>query len=202
MIRYMAAVLRWSILSVSFALALAACSGEPDLVPNTPEKDFVQTGMDAMMAEREVTSVTPNTRSTNSWIDNPTGTTTAPLYPTYMRSPSTDCFYCWDSTGKVTRQDKSSAACARPAAGSFAEPMCVIERGEWGGRSLLQLESLLELLRTARDFGGSRARAACRCVLVVQAPTQGVARQGIVRYKSGDEAPTVGLQGRSDDLLD
>ncbi len=133
MIRYMAAVLRWSILSVSFALALAACSGEPDLVPNTPEKDFVQTGMDAMMAEREVTSVTPNTRSTNSWIDNPTGTTTAPLYPTYMRSPSTDCFYCWDSTGKVTRQDKSSAACARPAAGSFAEPMCVIERGEWGG---------------------------------------------------------------------
>ena len=67
MIRYMAAVLHWSILSASIALALAACSAERELVPNTMEKDFVQTGMDAMMADREVTSVTPNTHSTSSW---------------------------------------------------------------------------------------------------------------------------------------
>ena len=127
MISSMAAVLRWSILSVSIALALAACAGEGELVPNTMEEDFVQTSMDAMMAEREVTSVTPNTHSTNSWSNNPTGTSTAPLYPTYLRAPSTDCFYCWDSTGRITRQDDLSAACGRPIAGSFAVSLCVTE---------------------------------------------------------------------------
>ena len=127
MIRYMAAVLHSSILSASIALALAACSGERELVPNTLEEDFVQTGMDAMMADREVTSVTPNTHSTGSWIDHPTGTSTAPLYPGYLRTPSTDCFYCWDSAGKITRQDKSSAACGPPIAGSLPVPLCVTE---------------------------------------------------------------------------
>ena len=114
-------------MSVSIALALAACSGERELVPNTLEEDFVQTGMDAMMADREVTSVIPNTHSSSSWIDNPTGTSTAPLYPGYLLTPSTDCFYCWDSTGKITRQDKSSVACGRPIAGSFPVPLCVTE---------------------------------------------------------------------------
>ncbi len=127
MISYMAALLRWSFLSASIALLLAACSGERELVPNTLEKDLVQMGMDSMMVDREVTSVTPSTHSTNSWIDNPAGTSTSPLYPTYLRDPDTFCYYCWDSTGAITRQDKSSATCGASSGGA-AIPYCLVQK--------------------------------------------------------------------------
>ena len=120
----------WLLVSLFAAFAVAACSEAPQPVPNTPEEDFVQTGMDSMMADRAVANVIPSTRSTNSWSDNPTGTSTAPLYPSYLRTPSSDCFYCWDSTGKVTRQDESSAACALPAAGSLAVALCLTDSRE------------------------------------------------------------------------
>ena len=110
------------------ALALAACSGELELVPNMLEEDIVQTGVNAMMADREVTSVTRNTHSTNSWIDNPTGTSTSPLYPTYLRDPHTTCYYCWDSTGMITRQDGSSATCGASSAGAATIPACLVQK--------------------------------------------------------------------------
>ena len=128
MICYMAAVLRLSILSASIALALAACSGERELVPNTPEEADIQTSMDAMMVDREVTSVRPSTRSTNSFIDNPTGTGTSPLYPLYRRDPNTICYYCWDSTGMITRQDKSSATCGAASGGPTAVAQCLVQK--------------------------------------------------------------------------
>lgn len=124
----MAAVLRWSILSALIALAVAACSGERELVPNTLEEDLVQAGMDVMMADREITSVTPNTHSTNSWIDNPTGAGTNPLYPSYSQDPETTCYYCWDSTGLITRQDKSSAKCGGPSGGAATIPPCLVQK--------------------------------------------------------------------------
>ena len=122
----------WPILSVLTAFVLAACSGATEPVPNVWEEDGLQTAIDSMMADKGISRVAASAQSTNSWSDHPTGTSTAPLYPTYLRTPSTDCFYCWDSTGRVTRQDKSSAACARPAAGSFAVPLCVTEPREGG----------------------------------------------------------------------
>ena len=124
----MAAISRWSFLSASIALVLAACSGDRELVPNTLEENIVQTGMDTMMVDRIVTSVTPSTRSTNSWIDNPTGTGTSPLHPTYLRDPDTICYYCWDSTGMITRQDESSATCGAPSAGTATIPPCLVQK--------------------------------------------------------------------------
>ena len=126
MIRYMPVVLRLSILAASIALALAACSGERELVPNIPEEESIQTSMLSMMADREVTSVTPSTRSTNSFIDNPTGTSTSPLYPTYMRDANTTCYYCWDSTGTITRQDDSSAPCRAASSGATPGARCLV----------------------------------------------------------------------------
>ena len=126
MISYMAEVLRWSFLLASIALLIAACSGERELVSNTMEEEDVQTGMSAMMADREVTSLAPSTHSTNSWIANPTGTGTIPLYPTYLRDPDTTCYYCWNSTGMITRQDKYSATCGTSSARA-AIPHCLVQ---------------------------------------------------------------------------
>ena len=80
-------------------------------ISGTFEKESVQTAMVSMMVDREVTSVTPSTHSTNSWIDNPKGIGTSPLYPSYLRDPHTTRFYCWDSRGNVTRQHEYSEAC-------------------------------------------------------------------------------------------
>ena len=124
----MGAISRWSFLSASIALLLAACSGERELVPNTSEEDSVQAGMNSMMVDREVTSVTPSTHSTNSWIDNPTGAGTSPLYPTYLRDPDTFCYYCWDSTGTITRQDDSSASCGAPSGSAATIPLCLVQK--------------------------------------------------------------------------
>ena len=123
----------WPLVFVLIAFVVSACSEAPEPVPKVWEEDDLQTALDSMMVDKGISRVAANAQSTNSWFDNPTGTSTAPLYPTYLRTPSTECFYCWDSTGMVTRQDKSSAACVRPTAGSFAAPLCLTEPREGGG---------------------------------------------------------------------
>ncbi len=80
-------------------------------ISGTFEREIVQTAMVSMMVDREVTSVTPSTHSTNSWIDNPALTGTSPLYPTYLRVSNTTWFYYWDSSGNVARQHEYSEAC-------------------------------------------------------------------------------------------
>ena len=90
------------------------------------EKEFVETAMVAMMADKDVSTVTPSAMSTNSWANNPAGTSRSPLYPIYMREPNTACFYCWDSSGRITRQDKYSATCGEPSDGSVTTCPCLI----------------------------------------------------------------------------
>lgn len=75
------------------------------------EKDNVQTAMDAMMAFNGISSVTRSINSTNSWSDNPTGTSAVPLFPFILQDATTIYFYCWDSTGAITHQDESSTSC-------------------------------------------------------------------------------------------
>ena len=90
------------------------------------EGEYVQTAMDSMMADENVTTVTASTVSTDTWSDNPTGPAPSPLYPTYLRESNTICFYCWDSSGRVTRQDKSSATCGALSDGSVTTSPCLI----------------------------------------------------------------------------
>ncbi len=100
------------------------------------EREWVEAAMIAMMVDKEVGNVIPNTSSTNAWSENPGGTGTAPLYPTYLQETNTTCFYCWDSSGNITRQDKFSATCGAPVKGSVTIPPCAGQMGEpWVGRA-------------------------------------------------------------------
>ena len=82
------------------------------MVSMEAEKEIIQTAMDTMMAYENVTTVTPSTVWTDTWLNNPAGPGASPLYPTYLREPNTTYSYCWTSGGKITRQDESSATCA------------------------------------------------------------------------------------------
>ena len=88
------------------------------------EEANVATALLAMMVDKGVSNVTPSARSTNSWADNPAGTGTSPLYPSYLRESNTACLYCWDSSGGITSQDKSSAPCGASGDGSVATSPC------------------------------------------------------------------------------
>ena len=77
------------------------------------ESQSVQTAMDSMMADKAITAVVGLTSAENSnqvWTGLPTGTGSAPLV-NYLRADTTAFFYCYDSTGKVTRQDVAATAC-------------------------------------------------------------------------------------------
>jgi type IV pilus assembly protein PilA len=77
------------------------------------EWESVQTAMNAMMAEQSITGVTGRTssdQSVNGWATLPAGTGAATL-DSYLQAATTVYFYCYDSAGQVTRQDKVAAAC-------------------------------------------------------------------------------------------
>ena len=77
------------------------------------ESESLQTAMDSMMADKALTSVVGLTSSENSnqlWTTLPAGTGSAPL-TNYLRSDTTAFFYCYDNTGKVTRQDVAATLC-------------------------------------------------------------------------------------------
>jgi type IV pilus assembly protein PilA len=83
----------------------------------TAEKESVQTAMNAMMADKSVTTALTNLpeSGTQSWSENPTGGGAVALYGTtadtrYLQSASTVYFYCWDAAGQVTKQFKESDA--------------------------------------------------------------------------------------------
>jgi len=65
--------------------------------------------MDAMIANKGISSVTANSDSTNSWANNLTGTGADPL-SNYIPIETSNFFYCWDAAGRITRQDESSVA--------------------------------------------------------------------------------------------
>jgi len=88
-------------------------TGKGDQGAKATEEETVQTAMDSMMADKSINAVTGLTSAQNSnnvWTSLPGGTGAAAL-TTYMRNNTTVYFYCYDATGKVTRQDAAAAAC-------------------------------------------------------------------------------------------
>jgi len=80
------------------------------------EQDAVQTAMKAMMANMSIQTVSAlNTGSTASkdWAANPVpGSTGAEVLETYLQSPNTVYYYCWDISGNIKQQEKEiSTAC-------------------------------------------------------------------------------------------
>jgi type II secretory pathway pseudopilin PulG len=82
------------------------------------EKQNVQAAMDAMMADKGITQVKGRVvgvdPSANDWRTLPedfdANTDADPLF-NYLREEQTKFYYCWDSGGKVTRQDEAATTC-------------------------------------------------------------------------------------------
>ena len=88
-------------------------SGKGETGAKAAEGENVQAAIDTMLADKGITGVTGLSTADNStqvWTALPTGTGTAPL-DTYLRDDTTAYFYCYDSTGKVSRQDTVATAC-------------------------------------------------------------------------------------------
>ena len=79
------------------------------------ERDTIQTAMDALMADQRIAAVVRPTANTyqNDFTalpqfkvpDRSTGTDFLKLY---MQVDRTTYFYCWDKTGRITRQDEGA----------------------------------------------------------------------------------------------
>ena len=82
------------------------------------ETELMQTAMDAMMADQNITTVTPNDDTTgslgvNTWTAMPEGPNAAPLNG-LLRKATTRFYYCWDSKGNVYAQTKTDGMRATP----------------------------------------------------------------------------------------
>ena len=74
------------------------------------ETELVQTAMNAMMADQNITTVSPNDDTTgslgvNTWTNLPIGPDAAAL-DGYLINTTTKYYFCWDSKGKVYAQNK------------------------------------------------------------------------------------------------
>jgi len=67
------------------------------------ELSTVQTGMDAMLAKNNITTVAAQGTATNTFSALPTGAGTEPLNPNYFRQTTTKGTYTWTASGLVTQ---------------------------------------------------------------------------------------------------
>ena len=72
------------------------------------ERETVQTAMNAMMAEQDITTVTGvinPAAATNAWTALPAGAGSAVLFGSagnrYLKTGTTDYYYCWTAGGEV-----------------------------------------------------------------------------------------------------
>ena len=75
------------------------------------ERESVQTAMNAMMAEQDISTVNDHTSGGgyNTWTAEPTGAGSVPLSG-YLQKDTTTYYYCWDTTGLITSQGGGSVA--------------------------------------------------------------------------------------------
>ncbi|MBI2867033.1 MAG: prepilin-type N-terminal cleavage/methylation domain-containing protein [Chloroflexi bacterium] len=103
---------------VGIIVALAAVSfvsvtqfaGRGEQGAQAAELDNVQAAFDAMMADVGITTVTANAAPSNSTNSFALVPTEGPLAG-YLRTDPTTRFYCWDTSGKITLQSDTAAAC-------------------------------------------------------------------------------------------
>lgn len=89
-------------------ITITKSSSKGDQSARSSEISKVQAAMDAMMDENGITTLsgTVPTTSVNSWVSNP-GTGATALNG-YLRADTTKYFYCYNSRGRITRQDAVS----------------------------------------------------------------------------------------------
>lgn len=93
------------ILGVLAAVGIPAYTqffGAGKLEAHATEKVTVQAAMDAMMAHKQILTVaTQAAPGVRDFTAAPTGNV---LYPDYMRTPITLCFYSWNASGLVKQE--------------------------------------------------------------------------------------------------
>ena len=82
------------------------------------ETETVQVAMNAMLADQNITTVTPNDPSTgslgvNDWMEMPQGPNAATL-DGVLDKASTRFYYCWDGRGNVWAQNTTDGVRAKP----------------------------------------------------------------------------------------
>ena len=82
----------------------------PKEAPLAAEAETLQIAMNAMMEDRNITTVTPNDDTNNSlgvntWTGLPEGPDAAALAG-YLINTTTKYYFCWDSKGNVYAQNK------------------------------------------------------------------------------------------------
>ena len=88
-------------------------AGKGETGARAAERDNVQAAIDAYMADQDppVMTVVGNTGGAATGTNDFTDATGILHLANYLRDPSTNFNYCWDTSGKVTYQQKVSAAC-------------------------------------------------------------------------------------------
>jgi len=73
------------------------------------ERETVQTAMNAMMAEQNITTVNDHSSGGghNTWTAEPTSAGSAPLSG-YMQKNTTTYYYCWEANGAVYAQNAAA----------------------------------------------------------------------------------------------
>ena len=79
------------------------------------ETETVQTAMNAMMAEQNITTVDPKMTlaGVNTWTLLPTGGNSETL-DGYLKKTTTTYFYCWEANGEVYAQNAAANAPGTP----------------------------------------------------------------------------------------
>ena len=80
--------------------------GKGDEGARASELSTVQTAMDSMLADKNITAVTATTAATADFSS--TICTGSAALGGYMRNPTTTYFYCWTAAGKVTNKSGST----------------------------------------------------------------------------------------------
>ena len=90
--------------------SVASFASKGDEGAKAAEMDNVQTAMDTYMADTASTTVSAHQGSTTAATNNFNSTGTVNL-STYLRSSTTEYYYCWDGTGLINHQNPDGSNC-------------------------------------------------------------------------------------------
>ena len=110
-----------ALVAVAALLPLLVSFTPPDVGPGrrATEKTNVQAAFDLLMTDARITRLETNANAIQSWKGLPRNPDGSPVregdrtvdLSRYLRVPTTVYFYCWDFTGKVTRQAEGPVPC-------------------------------------------------------------------------------------------
>ena len=108
-----------AILAAVIVPNLAKFTGTGEKGAKEVELDHVEDAFELMIAENQITSVTPHDKSNastanSSWTALPLGGTGTQPLAGYLLNATTVYYYCYDANGNVSEQFNTPALCTLP----------------------------------------------------------------------------------------